>query len=741
MYVVKEGDITDAMYFIHTGKVQEIAAELEKAPISKVYLAKSCFGIGLVRDTPYTYSYQTTNKSQVLTLHLDDWEYLLAHFPESKSSIHKLMKQGPGKDVDSSKWPGGKDSEPPPETETEKDTGVSNLPNFFPYDNRRMFEAGPSGQNARQNSTESSSSYLSKDMPNTDEAKTRKSIRRMTTESLTPSLLGGPNEDKTTSVLVPESNEFKSKEKHYVGILKTISNILKKLMGRYSGMDLTREETEAEEEATQALLKQLDEARRLIGEMEKKNRYRSNKRVNTFPKEEEEEEDTEKYVISLDKSSFIEDSTEEPHSATLLPRPLQIRDEQAHTITHKNIESSESSQMTNLSRDVNATPSIGTSLDIDSKPKDENDDNITSIDKSETKENTQIVHNFEELEKQLNPNIQETDNSKVDEKVEELPYQVSSYIAEAAPDWMTEVIQENDADIEDIPDKSKEGLKEDASSQNNLNMPVSSEPENNTIRNSQIRTSSHSQVTQETDADIEPLPISEPVYDKDVNNSNEKLNNKSSIDQDKVQNITLTDRKSLENQRLSDGTFQDRRKPHSRTSMQETEDADIAMIPTIINSQSDVGESHQQQFQITEIETVPDADIPQEELKVPSEELPLTNKYANNNLRPVSSKVISSEVDEVTRISSTTNTANDDENAEIPSTSKDTSTSKLKRRKPFVPIKYDDEKPTSSKTVSENNDEDTEETAKSEAKNALSSGSDLISSNPKDKESKNEPRS
>lgn len=644
------------------------------------------------------------------------------------------MKQDAGEDVDKSKWPGGEDPEPPLESvsQTEKDTGVSNLPNFFPYDNRRMFEAGPSGHYARQNSTESSVSYLSKDLSNTELTSKHKAIRRMNSDSLTPSLGISQNEDKEKSMLAPESNEFKSKDNHYVGIRKRISNILKKLMGRYSGMDLTREETEAEEEATQALLRQLDEARRLIGEMEKKNRYKSNKRVNTFPKE----EDTEKYVLSLDKTSLIEDKTEEPQSAKLLPRSLQIQDEQSNNITH--VDSSESSQETELTRDVD------TFSDFASKPKDKMDDSISSMDKSETKDKPPVVNELEEPEKQITLDIDETNNSEFDKEVEEPSYPVAlkatSYIAEA-PDWMTEVIKENDADIEAPSDNQyKQDHEEDANGQNNVDKPVSSETETNIFKNTQNATSSTIQITHETDADIEPLPISAPVHDEDVAGK-EKSNDKPSTNQDKLQISTVTDLKSLD-QGLGSKTVQDKLEVYSQTNIPEMEDADIEMIPTIIESQYKISK---QQSQVIKIETI--LDVHEEELKSvsgSSSELPVIDNNANEQKKTYllldSTNVISSEVDEDTRISSITNIAKDDERAEIPSTSKDTPLSTPKLRKPFVPIRYDEEEASPSKTESQNKDQDTEGTPTSETKDTNDSGNNQSSSNPKDKDSKNEPK-
>ncbi|KAF9405221.1 hypothetical protein HW555_013949, partial [Spodoptera exigua] len=114
MYVVKESEITDAMYVIHTGKVRETSEEAMDIS-ARVYPAGSYFGVGLFQNTPYTHSYETLTKSQVLTLKLDDWEYLLNLFPESKKSIHKHMRQLRDDQTGNSNWPGGPSTDTPPE--------------------------------------------------------------------------------------------------------------------------------------------------------------------------------------------------------------------------------------------------------------------------------------------------------------------------------------------------------------------------------------------------------------------------------------------------------------------------------------------------------------------------------------------------------------------------------------------------------------------------------------------------
>ncbi|XP_049867031.1 uncharacterized protein LOC126367521 [Pectinophora gossypiella] len=96
MYVVREGEITNSMYFIHQGQVLEVDEDLEE--IIQVYKKDQNFGTvqGLHRDTPFKLSYKTIIKSQVLTLSLDKWEYLLTHFPESKDKIYKNFTKEDG---------------------------------------------------------------------------------------------------------------------------------------------------------------------------------------------------------------------------------------------------------------------------------------------------------------------------------------------------------------------------------------------------------------------------------------------------------------------------------------------------------------------------------------------------------------------------------------------------------------------------------------------------------------------
>ncbi|XP_072937279.1 uncharacterized protein [Epargyreus clarus] len=94
-YVVKQHEITNAMYILHTGRV---VATCENDRTSKVYYSGEFFGVvhGLTSDYPHTHSYQSISKAQILTLRLEDWEYLLSHFPNSKECIYKSLTYDDG---------------------------------------------------------------------------------------------------------------------------------------------------------------------------------------------------------------------------------------------------------------------------------------------------------------------------------------------------------------------------------------------------------------------------------------------------------------------------------------------------------------------------------------------------------------------------------------------------------------------------------------------------------------------
>ncbi|XP_049867017.1 uncharacterized protein LOC126367515 [Pectinophora gossypiella] len=88
MYVVKEGEMPAAMFFVHRGSVQELDEEMEQE--LKLYKPGEFFGTlqGLHHDIAYTLTYTANTRSQVLMLCLDDWEFLLPHYPVSNLIIY-----------------------------------------------------------------------------------------------------------------------------------------------------------------------------------------------------------------------------------------------------------------------------------------------------------------------------------------------------------------------------------------------------------------------------------------------------------------------------------------------------------------------------------------------------------------------------------------------------------------------------------------------------------------------------
>ncbi|XP_052747044.1 uncharacterized protein LOC112049323 isoform X2 [Bicyclus anynana] len=133
MYVVKEGEITDSMYIIHSGRVTETCENDTK---TKLYAAGEHFGQmqGLLYDVPYAKSYITATKSQVLTLYLNDWEDLLQHFPKSKQAIYKNIITGTdddhyGDDKNNSGSSTPKDAVPPKSPKTGPSSSEYSPPN------------------------------------------------------------------------------------------------------------------------------------------------------------------------------------------------------------------------------------------------------------------------------------------------------------------------------------------------------------------------------------------------------------------------------------------------------------------------------------------------------------------------------------------------------------------------------------------------------------------------------------
>ncbi|XP_050685622.1 uncharacterized protein LOC126980035 [Leptidea sinapis] len=101
MYVVKEKEITDSLYIVHTGRVLESTEDRET---TRLYFAGETFGTinGFEHNLPYSHTYVTVLQSQILTLCLKDWEHLLDHFPNSRDVIEKSFIRHDDKPDDTS---------------------------------------------------------------------------------------------------------------------------------------------------------------------------------------------------------------------------------------------------------------------------------------------------------------------------------------------------------------------------------------------------------------------------------------------------------------------------------------------------------------------------------------------------------------------------------------------------------------------------------------------------------------
>ncbi|CAH0700904.1 unnamed protein product [Spodoptera exigua] len=323
MYVVKESEITDAMYVIHTGKVRETCEEMDAS--ARVYPAGSYFGImqGLLRNTPYTHSYETVIKSQVLTLKLDDWEYLLKQFPDSKDAIHKHMRQLGDDDTDHSNWPGGLPTTPVPLIETSDVTDAPRKYTRYSEGNRRL-------------------------KSDFDENKfvTPPSLERVSHFDLQV------EQSKSEAVLKKEEEAVVTVEEHkQTSFLIKIAHIARKLMGRISDPEILtavsgegKDELllEEDEEATEALLAQFEAARKLA-EKEINFKKLSSRRKNLL-KVPMEDENLEKQMFSID---IDEPGSEKSDSQPFVMRPLRIRDSESD-FTATNLPNKETKDILNL---------------------------------------------------------------------------------------------------------------------------------------------------------------------------------------------------------------------------------------------------------------------------------------------------------------------------------------------------------------------------------------------------------
>ncbi|XP_047041519.1 uncharacterized protein LOC124645707 [Helicoverpa zea] len=330
MYVVKESDITDAMYVIHTGKVKETCEEMDIS--ARVYPAGSYFGIiqGLLRNTPYTHSYQTVIKSCVLTLQLDDWEYLLKHFPDSRDAIHKHMRQLGDDDTDKSNWPGGA----PVEWTAPEYVPLADIPEEAPLA-PGMFP-GIKRHFGRDSDTPE------------DQPPTRPSLTGRKSSLHFPwHIRHGEHADSKR-----EEESLEVEEHRKLGFFEKIIGTAKKLMGRVSDSDLLamtgegRDELQLEEdeEATEALLAQFEAAKKLT---EKDKKKIITRRKSMFYGD---DQTMEKQLVTLDIAPSMTDELSKEESQAFTMRPLRIRDSDTELPTPSKSQSVAAPEVLNLGR-------------------------------------------------------------------------------------------------------------------------------------------------------------------------------------------------------------------------------------------------------------------------------------------------------------------------------------------------------------------------------------------------------
>lgn len=89
-YIVEKGDIDGCMYFIHKGQVTVIDIQEKNEAVRELLVQGKSFGEaqGLFM-IPHQFSYKAHTIVDAISLHFEDWEYLMRWFPASKQSIYK----------------------------------------------------------------------------------------------------------------------------------------------------------------------------------------------------------------------------------------------------------------------------------------------------------------------------------------------------------------------------------------------------------------------------------------------------------------------------------------------------------------------------------------------------------------------------------------------------------------------------------------------------------------------------
>ncbi|XP_022900942.2 uncharacterized protein [Onthophagus taurus] len=94
-FIQYAGAIDSCMYFLYHGQVTVLDDNKIGKDANIIWLKKGAsFGIeaGLLRGTRHKYSYRCVIRCVILSLCLNDWEYLLEYFPASKEFIYTTIK-------------------------------------------------------------------------------------------------------------------------------------------------------------------------------------------------------------------------------------------------------------------------------------------------------------------------------------------------------------------------------------------------------------------------------------------------------------------------------------------------------------------------------------------------------------------------------------------------------------------------------------------------------------------------
>ncbi|XP_072948799.1 uncharacterized protein [Epargyreus clarus] len=94
-FIIQEGDIFSAMYFIHEGEVEKWYTDKSgDKKMLTILTVNECFGLipGLFTNHPFQFSYYTRTVVDVVVLRYKDWQDLLHGYPHIKQDLYASVK-------------------------------------------------------------------------------------------------------------------------------------------------------------------------------------------------------------------------------------------------------------------------------------------------------------------------------------------------------------------------------------------------------------------------------------------------------------------------------------------------------------------------------------------------------------------------------------------------------------------------------------------------------------------------